>query len=165
MNSPRAFTLIELLIVVAIIGILSAVVLASLSGAKSQGNDTALKADLATIETQATLYYGIGNTYCELGNSSCINNPNIVFASGSAGCTTVGSVFNDDSTTIDSPIGTAITAAVKDVGGSSSKVVCQIRSQQFLAAGKLTNGTWWCVDWTGTSTVEASIAASKTSCP
>ena len=37
--------------------------LASLSGAKSKGNDTGVKAEIGTIATQAVLYYGLGNTY------------------------------------------------------------------------------------------------------
>ena len=65
----RGFTLIELLVVIAIIGVLSAVVLASLNTARSKGNDAAIESNLATIQTQAELYYndtsssGGNNTY------------------------------------------------------------------------------------------------------
>ena len=57
-NRSRGFTLIELLVVIAIIGVLSAVVLASLNTAPQWGNDAAIQSDMATIQTQAEIYYG-----------------------------------------------------------------------------------------------------------
>ena len=62
-NRSRGFTLIELLVVIAIIGVLSAVVLASLNTARSKGNDAAIQSNLSTIQTQAEIFYGVGNTY------------------------------------------------------------------------------------------------------
>lgn len=53
----KGFTLIELLVVVAIIGILSSVVIASLSDARSKGNVSAIKQNLAGIRTQAEIVY------------------------------------------------------------------------------------------------------------
>jgi type IV pilus assembly protein PilA len=162
----RAFTLIEMLVVVAVIGILAAVVLASLGGAKSQGNDTAVKGDLGTILTQAVLYYGIGNTYCGQASQSCIDNPSTVYVSGSAGCTTDGTVFKDSqSNGLTSSIENAITTAQKNAGGSAN-VICQMKSQQFLVAAKLSNTHWWCIDYAGASKEETTKpAASKTACP
>jgi prepilin-type N-terminal cleavage/methylation domain-containing protein len=53
----RGFTLIELLVVIAIIGVLSSVVLASLNSARSKGNDAGIRENIATITTQAALFY------------------------------------------------------------------------------------------------------------
>jgi prepilin-type N-terminal cleavage/methylation domain-containing protein len=64
MKSSKGFTLIELLVVIAIIGILSSVVLASLSNARSQGQDAAIKGTMAQFGAQAELYYTTnGNSY------------------------------------------------------------------------------------------------------
>mgnify|MGYP000087221160 CR=1 FL=1 len=60
----KGFTLIELMIVVAIIGILASVVLASLNTARDKGADAAIKANVNGIRAQAELYYDSnGNTY------------------------------------------------------------------------------------------------------
>jgi type II secretory pathway pseudopilin PulG len=50
--------------VIAIIGILSSVVLASLNTARSKGSDAAIKANLSNARAQAELYYDDnGNSY------------------------------------------------------------------------------------------------------
>ncbi len=61
MKSSKGFTLIELLVVIAIIGILSSVVLASLSNARSQGQDAAIKGTMAQFGAQAELFYTTNN--------------------------------------------------------------------------------------------------------
>ena len=62
-NRSQGFTLIELLVVIAIIGILSAVVLAQLSSVRSKGQDAAVQSNLSTVQLQAEIFYGVGNTY------------------------------------------------------------------------------------------------------
>lgn len=67
----RGFTLIELLVVVAIIGILAGIVLASLGNARDKGQDTKIKAQLASMRNQAELYTGAGSPYVAATGTTC----------------------------------------------------------------------------------------------
>lgn len=61
---PRAFTLIELLIVIAIIGLLGTVVVASVNAAREKGRDAALRQDFNSLVAQASIFYEQnGNSY------------------------------------------------------------------------------------------------------
>lgn len=64
MKISKGFTLIELLVVIAIIGILSSVVLASLTTARTKGQDAAVQQQLSAMRSQAELFYSSnGNNY------------------------------------------------------------------------------------------------------
>ena len=55
-NKKRAFTLIEMLIVIVIIGILAAALIPRLSSARGRANDVARKADLAQVAAALVAY-------------------------------------------------------------------------------------------------------------
>lgn len=59
----KAFTLVELLIVVIIIGILATLIVVSYNGARAKARDSVRKTDLRNIETAMNRYYLEFNTY------------------------------------------------------------------------------------------------------
>lgn len=71
MKKNKGFTLIELLTVIAIMGILSAVILVSLTSARLKSKDTAVKSQLSNMRVQAELYFGTNNnSYVDLCTAS-----------------------------------------------------------------------------------------------
>lgn len=62
MKKSSGFTLIELMVVIAIIGILATVVLVFVGGAKNRSNDAKIKSQLKNIYSQAQLFSGTGST-------------------------------------------------------------------------------------------------------
>ena len=137
----RGFTLIELLVVIAIIGILSAVVLASLNTARNKGNDAAVKSNLATIQTQAELYYdGVGaNSYGSgaVASASFTAPPTV-----SVGDTT--SLFKGDKT-----INSAIISALAAEGGAAGYSAIGQNGASYAIEIPLKAGGYWCIDSSG----------------
>jgi prepilin-type N-terminal cleavage/methylation domain-containing protein len=56
--TKKGFTLIELMVVISIIGVLSSIVVASLSSAKANSRDAKRISDIKTIQVALALYYG-----------------------------------------------------------------------------------------------------------
>ncbi len=59
----KAFTLLELLIVIAIIGLLAAIVMSSLGAARNKTKSSAIKSNMDSIRKQAELWYSNRGTY------------------------------------------------------------------------------------------------------
>ncbi len=62
-KKSKAFTLIELMVVVAIIGILSAIITANLATSKSKARDAKRISDLASLQLAMELYFDRCNQY------------------------------------------------------------------------------------------------------
>lgn len=142
-NRSRGFTLIELLVVIGIIGILSAVVLASLNTARFKGNDAAIQSDLATVQTQAEIFYG-GT------GSNSYGTANAVTAAGtSCSGATAGSLFTDATIL-------KATEGADSVNGSGN-IWCNNSTTAYAVISQMSADTtkYWCVDSTGTAKVEA----------
>jgi prepilin-type N-terminal cleavage/methylation domain-containing protein len=63
MSFRKGFTLVELLVVISIIGILSSIVLASMSKARSQSRDGKRITDIKQIQLAIGLYYDANNKF------------------------------------------------------------------------------------------------------
>ena len=145
----KGFTLLEILIVVAIIGILSAVVLAALNNARNKGGDAGIKANLRNANAQAEIFWNTNTTNPNTYTSVCTNG-------------TVGGVLG---------VGSFVLAAAKDDGLSSYNTNgAPSLPSQSVASCNDSAGAWaaqvplstasgtnqmWCVDSTGKSKQES----------
>ncbi len=62
-NKQKGFTIIELLVVVAIIAVLAAIVLVNVTGYINQGKNAAIKGNLATVLTNGAVYFDTNGNY------------------------------------------------------------------------------------------------------
>ena len=92
-TSKNGFTLLELLVVVAIIGLLSSIVFASLNGARVKARDALRKSQVSEFKIALQLYYTYnegkypcGTSFCFMGvvplTSDPASNPGIALVSG-----------------------------------------------------------------------------------
>ncbi len=94
MKKLKGFTIIELLVVVAIIAVLASVVLINVLGYVNKGKNSAIKVNLSTVLTNAAIYFDtdtLGNgsyaSFCDNTNSLWTNPEDAIDkAGGSAIC-------------------------------------------------------------------------------
>jgi prepilin-type N-terminal cleavage/methylation domain-containing protein len=70
-NTSKGFTIIELLVVVAIIAVLAAIVLVNVTGYINQGKNAAIKGNLSTVLTNGAVYYDANSNYGSSGTGFC----------------------------------------------------------------------------------------------
>ena len=63
MKKSKGFTIIELLVVVAIIAVLAAIVLVNVTGYINQGKNAAVKGNLSTMLTNGAVFYDTNGNY------------------------------------------------------------------------------------------------------
>lgn len=143
----KGFTLIELLVVIAIIGILSSVVLASLTSARSKGQDSAIQASLSNMRAQAELFYGNNsNTYKPIAGDAndCTAG---IFAGTTAASTTMKTLVD----------------GAESQNGSNS-LSCRVGANFWAVSSPLSSGHF-CVDSKGNAIATSSaLATGHTAC-
>ena len=63
MNKSKGFTIIELIVVIAIIAVLAGIVLVNVTSYINKGKDSAITGNLASIMTNAAVYFDTNGTY------------------------------------------------------------------------------------------------------
>ena len=134
MNKQKGFTIIELLVVVAIIAVLAAIVLVNVTSYITKGKDAAARGNLATALTNAAVYYDTNGNYDDW----------ITNGTGSAGDPTWLSVYN------------ALNNAGYTLTTSCDVANCAATSTAWCAMFTLKASTnTYCVDSTGNKTEKA----------
>ena len=145
-NSSKGFSLIELLIVITIVGLLSTIVLGSISNSRARAYDSKIKQQLASFRTAAEIYFGnqVPNSYTPATNS----------------CTS--GIFNDVSSANGTP-GLYIAAGnLPDF----TQLFCGATDSAYALKATLYSGNeYWCVDNKGSSRMIAGTPTSGTFCP
>jgi prepilin-type N-terminal cleavage/methylation domain-containing protein len=156
MKNYRGFTLTELLVVIGIIGVLSAIVLTALNTSRSKGSDATVKQNLVGPREQAELFYYVnGNSYANVCGAASVSgvksiNSQVQAAANAAG---VGAIQIN-------PGG----------GGNTSHATCNASATGWAAEVPLKNGPpaspMFCTDSTGMAitTSGSSLTAGKVTC-
>jgi prepilin-type N-terminal cleavage/methylation domain-containing protein len=76
MKSTRGFTLIEILVVIAIIGFLSSIAMANINNARARGRDVNRKTDLKRLQLALEVYRDLNNGYPTTGFTWYSSEPN-----------------------------------------------------------------------------------------
>lgn len=149
-KNNKGFTLLELLVVVAIIGILSAIVIYSVQDARNKSADAYIKQNLKTVQTQAEIYFQQYKSYFQNGGSSGGKCPNYK-----------EEYFYPNLFQLDSIIKLALVEASKKISNPdfAGSTFCGVNEKGWVAAIRLKtsptendgNDRGWCVDSSGNS--------------
>lgn len=135
----RGFTLIELLVVIAIIGILAAVVIGSLNDARSGGQNASIQQTMASIRTQAEVYY---NTTGSFSYDGVCSDPQIVELINGAVDVVSGALWVASD---------GVQATNSDTDDTARKAACAENSSEYQVTTPLAGEAagFWCIDNTG----------------
>jgi prepilin-type N-terminal cleavage/methylation domain-containing protein len=140
MGNKKGFTIIELIVVIAIIAVLAGIVLVNVTGYINKGKDSAIKGNLSSLMTDAAV---VMDTYSSFNNSAA----NSVCGAGGPW--------------------TAIGAAINAAGGTSA--TCLNNTTNWCASSVMKNNgsNSFCVDSSGKKGegITASYTCAANACP
>ncbi len=149
----QGFTLIEILVVVAIIGILSSVVIVSLSSTKKKGAVAFVKKSMSEIRTQANLYYAVNGDYGTAQSFDTFLSSETTFCSNTC--------FLDDATILsslkrfDPYIGAYYSSSHPDQNHYMSYVISTDKQRWALSVSMVNGPKTYCIDSTGQSVLSS----------
>lgn len=143
----RGFSLVELLIAITIIGVLSTIILSSMSNSRARAYDSKVKQQLASFRTAAEVYFSSQNP-SSYGPATSV-------------CTE--GIFNDVNPNNGSP---ALLIAEGNLP-NNTQVRCGSTDTAYAVKASLYSGTeYWCVDSKGSARViQGEIGSSVIFCP
>jgi len=136
MNKSKGFTIIELIVVIAIIAVLASIVLVNVTGYINKGKDAAIKGNLASLLTNSTVFFDTNATYTGFS------------ANTTTGCGT------------GSPIRAAITAAGGTLTCTETATLWCASSPE-----KVSTSTYFCVDSSGKKSESTTAICASGACP
>ena len=151
----KGFTLLELLVVVAIIGLLTTVVIAALNNARNKGGDAGVKTNLKNAIPQGEIYYGTNTAYPNSYTNVC--------SLGSVGGVAAIGSFVQAAAKANGYTYTATVGTDKRVVGSTAKATCNEMAIGWAAEVPLksVSGQVWCVDNTGKAIQTSNVFSSS----
>jgi type IV pilus assembly protein PilA len=162
-KKSQGFTLLEMLFVLAIIGILSSVVLASLSSSRLNSIDGAIKANLNSTIAQADRFYDQnGGTYC--GSPTCVCDTGAIDGIRPMVISAAKQLNANPNV-----LGNAQPFVYNTNGTSAGSTVCHnVPAGGWAAIVSLkkpvTPNSGWCVDYTGAAKETTILTASSVIC-